>query len=76
MKRSTCCQAGPGLTPQQFVLAWFGSGMLAFALLLLVTGAPVVLLALVVLLAFLPRQYFPVTKAGHTRSEISHEGDR
>lgn len=51
-------QAGLGLTPQQFVLASIGSGALAFTLLLLVTGLPVVSLAPAVLLAFLPRVYF------------------
>lgn len=51
-------QAGLGLTPQQFVLASIGSGALAFVLLLLVTGLPVVSLAPSVLLAFLPRLYF------------------
>lgn len=51
-------QAGLGLTPQQFVLASIGSGVLAFVVLLLITGLPVVSLAPAVLLAFLPRLYF------------------
>jgi len=51
-------QAGLALTPQQFILASIGSGVLAFILLLLVTGLPVVSLAPAVLLAFLPRLYF------------------
>ncbi len=51
-------QAGLDLTPQQFTLASLGAGMLAFFLLLLITGVVTVALAPAVLLAFVPRIYF------------------
>ena len=51
-------QAGLDLTPQQFVLASTAAGVLAFFLLLLITGVVTVSLAPAVLLAFVPRIYF------------------
>jgi tight adherence protein B len=51
-------QAGLDLTPQQFVFASAAAGILAFFLLLLITGVATVSLAPAVLLAFVPRIYF------------------
>lgn len=51
-------QAGLDLRPEQFFLASLAAGVLAFFLLLLITGVPTVSLAPAVLLAFVPRIYF------------------
>lgn len=49
-------QAGLDLTPRQFLLASFGAGVVAFFLLLLITGVPTVALAPAVLIGFAPRK--------------------
>lgn len=51
-------QAGLDLTPQQFMLASIASGVIAFILLLLITGVWTVSAAPAILLSFVPRIYF------------------
>lgn len=56
-------QAGVELSPAQFWLVSLGMGFLAFLLLLLITGIPMVALVPAVGLAFLPRFYFARQRA-------------
>ncbi len=56
-------QAGVELSPAQFWMVSLGVGFLAFLLLLLITGIPMVALVPAAALAFLPRIYFARQRA-------------
>jgi tight adherence protein B len=64
-------QAGAGVSPQQFVFASIGAGLIALLVLTALTGSLFVALVPAVVVALLPRAYFGHRRATHMRAVLA-----